>query len=431
MLLQSAYALVDLAFISRIGGKSVAALSISLQAFFIILAISQSIAAAALADVSQLYGAGKIQEARRAFTGYCLVGAGVGVAAAVMAYLTAPKYVSFFTHDQEVFRLGLGYFRISALTFFFQVQLIIFGHSVRASGDFNLPMKLMGLSVLVNLVLDPLLIFGIGPFPRLELDGAAWATVISQILTLCIYLTVLSRRSGERRLYWSNPEIGKALLLRILVRGVPAGMQFFLISVVTGLVLYGVKPHGATWTATAGAGFRVMQQMFLPMVALASAAAAITGQNFGAKQMGRVRKVALTALKGGIAYGCVVSLIMFFLGKELGLLFAKTDVDLESAKTYFQWSSPSTIAFAMTFVPSFVLQAAGRAVVSLSSAICRAALLAVGVLWLVPHLTLAPHWIFGLQSSTAWVEGILDVVLLFYFLRVWAKDSARPGDSAD
>lgn len=421
MLLQSTYALIDLAFVSRLGGKSVAGLAISLQAFFIILAISQSIATAALADVSQLYGAGKIPLARRAFAGYCLVGAGVGVVAAVLAYYTAPLYVSFFTNDAEVLKLGLSYFRIASLTFFLQVQLIIYGNGVRGSGEFTLPMKLMGLSVLTNLILDPLLIFGLGPFPRLELNGAAWATVISQLLALLVYLRVLTRRSGERRLYWCRPDIGKSLLLRILVRGLPAGMQFFLISVVTGLVLYGVKPHGATWTATAGAGFRVMQQMFLPMVALASASAAITGQNLGANKVDRVRDVALKALRWAIGYGCLVSLVLFFLGRNIGHLFADNPVDLDSAQVYFRWSAPSTIAFAMTFIPSFVLQASGRAVLSLMSALVRVGLLALGVLWLVPAYGLAPHWIFGMQTSTAWVEGIVDVTVLFYFLRALAK----------
>jgi putative MATE family efflux protein len=427
MLLQSAYAIVNLVFVSRLGPQPVAGLAISFQAFFIILAISQSIATSTLADVSQAFGAGRVNSARRAFSGYSVIGAIVGVASAIIAYLTAPHYVRFFTDDQEVYRLGLSYFEINALSFFLQVQLILYGNGLRGSGDFDLPMKLMGLSVGMNLILDPFLIFGIGPFPRLGLTGAAWATVIAQSLTLVIYARVLLRPRGELEIAWCRPELSRRLVASVLSRGLPAGMQFFLISAVMGIVLYGVKSHGASWTASAGGGFRVLQQTFLPMVALASAAAAITGQNFGARLPGRVREVVRRALRWGVIYSATIGLLLFVGARIAARIFAANAAEVDTAAVYFYWSAPTTVAFALTYVPTFVLQAAGQAIWPLLAAIIRVVGLALIVLLLVPAYSLPPEWIFGAQTITSWIEGAIDLGLVLSFVRrIQREPLARP-----
>lgn len=421
MMLQSAYALVDLAFVRQLGEKAVAGLAISFQAFFLILAIGQVVATAALAEISQHYGAKKIDSARVAFSTFCAIAVGLGLVAVVAAYLSAEAYVSTFTDDPQVLELGTGYFEINSLTFLLQLLLIVFGNGLRASGDFSTPMKLMALSVLTNAVLDPLLIFGIGPFPELGLDGAAWATVLAQSQTLVVYLIRLSRPRAANDLYWTRPVLTREVWWRLVFRGLPAGAQFFLISVILGLVLGAVKSEGAAWTAAAGGGFRVLQQLFLPLVALASAAAAISGQNLGARNYDRVWKVAKTALAWGLIYAAVIVAIVYWQSHTLGHVFAKGEEELRVATIWFQWSAPQLFGFAATYVPTFVLQAAGRAVLPLCSALARAAALS-GVLYLlIPNVDWPTEAIFGAATVTQLLEGLVDVVLLFVFLSSLGK----------
>ena len=426
MLLQSLYALVDLAFVGRLGGQAVAGLSISFQAFFIVLAISQAVATTAIAEVSQAWGAGKLDDGRSAFTMLCVVGLVVGLVAALAAYLSADLYVSLFAGDPEVHRLGLEYFRVTALSFLLQLLLLVFGNGLRGSGDFTTPMKFMALSVLINMVLDPLLIFGLGPFPRMGLAGAAWATVTAQAITNLAYLRRLSTTRDPRGLRFARPTSPRRLLGRILVRGLPASVQFLMMSAVVGMVLAAMKPHGASWTATAGGGFRVLQQSFLPMVALGSACAAIVGQNLGARQPARVARAIRTALTWAAGYALMLGIALFFLGRWAGHVFAKGQHDLDLAAVYFRWSAPALPAFAASIIPMFALQAAGRAVLPMLAALARVAALALLIFAVIVPLSASPVWVFGAATATAYVEAALALLIIARFARTLRDTLVRP-----
>ncbi len=411
--LQSVYALVDLAYVRQLGEASVAGLAVSFQAFFLVLAMAKVVGTTLLARVSQLYGRQEIAEARRVFTRYSVVAAIIGGVAAVAAFASAETYVSAFTEDPAAFGEGVAYFQVSAMTFLFQLLLVVFGDALRASGDFMTPVKIMLMGVIANLLLDPLLIFGLGPVPAMGIRGAALATVLSQILPLALYVRRFMANQGERELRWVAPGKDPKLLSELALRGLPAGLQFFLISAVLGLVMWKVKSHGPAWTAAAGGGFRVIQQAFLPIIALSSATSAIVGQNLGAGRSDRVRGAALGSLGTACAYGLLISVGLFFGGEKAGLLFIKDPTWLPVAVTYFHWSAWLGLSVALSILPTFVLQAAGQAVQPAASAVLRVALLGVLILWLPDS---RPEWVFGVTTITAMMEGVLDTGLLFRFL---------------
>jgi putative MATE family efflux protein len=412
MLLQSVYALVDLAFVARLGKEAVAGLSVCLQVFFVVLALGQVLAVTALAGISQAYGSGKLKEAWGLFSAFVLVSVGLGVLAAVGAFFGADTYVSWFTDDPETHRQGTIYFQINALTFFSQLLLIVIGNGFRASGDFITPVKLMVVGVLVNLVLDPLLIFGLGPFPRMEIAGAAWATVFSQCIVLVGYAVYLSRDRGERGIRLGTPAWSKSFFVHLVTRGLPAGAQFFLMSVVLGVVLVAMKPYGPLWTATAGGGFRLLQQAILPMVALGSSTAAIAGQNYGARFPGRIREVTAMARRWMLLYAVVFSVLLMWGGRIVGHLFADTPEGLDAAVLYFYWSAPQLLGFAVSFVPLFVLQALGHAVLPLVAALARMALLVILVFGIIGPRDLGPGLVFGAATVSTYLEAVLDRWLL-------------------
>lgn len=414
MSLQSVYALVDLGYVRQLGEASVAGLSVSFQAFFMVLAMGKVVGTTLLARVSQLYGRQDIEEARRVFTRYSIVGTLVGVVAAAAAWVGADAYVSAFTTDPAAHAEGLAYFRISAVTFLLQLLLIVFGDALRASGDFVTPVKLMVLSIVTNLVLDPLLIFGIGPFPELGIEGAAIATVVSQALAITLYTARFLRNQGERGLRWVSPGRDPRLLHELAVKGLPAGLQFFLLSGVLGIVLWKVGPHGPAWTASAGGGFRVVQQVFLPVVALSSAMSAIVGQNLGAGRSTRVRQAALGAMGVAVAYGLLTSVLLFVFSDKAGLFFIKDPEWLPVAVTYFDWSSWMSLTVALSIPPTFALQAAGRAIQPALAAVGRVGLLGVVVLLLPQD---QPALVFAAATGTAFLEGFLDTGLLLRFLQ--------------
>jgi putative MATE family efflux protein len=431
MLLQSAYALIDLYWVRFLGTASVAALSISLQAFFIILALAQMVAITAQAQISQNYGAGKLRHAHGLFSSFLLVATGIGLVAAVSAYLGADPYVRFFAPapadfapnsiDQleayEVISQGLVYFKINAITFCTQLVIIVLGNGYRGSGDFITPVKLMISAVLINLVLDPLLIFGLAGLPEMGLAGAAWATVIAQVFVLIGYTVFLLRPAqSERSIRLSRPILTRVFFFHLLKKGLPVGIQFALLPIFLGLILYAMKPFGASWTATAGGGFRVLQQTLLPMVALGHASAAIAGQCYGAGQIDRVSQASWVSSRWMLVYGLIFTLILFLAGRQIGLIFANTDEGLSLAQIYFLWSAPTVLAFSLSFVPSSVLQALSRPGLPLIASLARIIALTLLVLWLIPAMGLGPQWVFGASSATTFLEGGLSTWFMWRHL---------------
>lgn len=426
MLLQSVYAIVDLAWVKRLGEEAVAGLSINFQIFFVILALSQVIATTAMADMSQLWGKGEREGARGAFSSFLLVSLVLGVLTTGLAWLTADFYINAFTSDPAVAEQGLIYFKINALTFFSQLLLIVLGYGLRASGDFISPMVVMVISVLTNLALDPLLIFGIGEWEGMGIAGAAWATVAGQFLALLAYVFLLLRaRKDDLRMSFGVPRFSPDFFKQLMVRGLPAGTQYLLMSAMLGVVLYAMKPHGAAYTAAAGGGFRILQQSILPVVALASAAAAMSGQNMGAGAFDRVRLTSRTVLVWSVVYATVISGLFLLTPDLFASLFAQPE-EMPVARSYFVWSWPMVLGISLSMGPTMILQALKRPILPLIAAVFRLALIVVGVFaWLLPTQA-PPEWVFGLVAVTAIVEGAIGLGLLIWRLRLLPGDDPAP-----
>ncbi|MED5372794.1 MAG: MATE family efflux transporter [Myxococcota bacterium] len=417
MLLQSVYALVDLMWIKRLGEQAVAGLSINLQVFFIILSLSQVISTTAMADMSNLWGKGERDKARDAFASFLGVAVGLGLLTFGLAELGAEAYVHAFTDDPVVGQLGLEYFQVNAITFVLQLLLIVLGYGLRASGDFITPMLVMVASVLTNLVLDPLLIFGVGEWEGMGISGAAWATVVGQSVALTGYLGLLLRARGHAdQMSIGKPRYTWGFFQQLLVRGVPAGTQYLLMSVVMAMSLWAMKPHGAVYTATAGGGFRVLQQAILPVVALASAAAAMSGQNMGAGLPDRIRTTSRTTLSWSLVFTLLMCGAFLLFPRFFASLFAQPE-ELAVASQYFRWSAPMIVGLGLSMPPTMVLQALKQPWTPLSAAMGRVGILALLILlWLIPAQA-PPEWVFGAIAWTAFAEGLLGTGLLALRLR--------------
>ncbi len=425
MLMQTAYALVNLAFVRSLGDAAIGAIGIGHQAFFIILALGQMVGATARADVSQAFGRGDVLGARRRFTFYALVAAGVGLVAALGAFLGAEAYVGALTGDPATYRAGLDYFRASAPTFLFQLVVIVFAGSMRATGDFIVPMIIMVASVVLNAILDAVFIFGLGPIAPMGVAGAAWATVIAQGLSTVAYVVRLTRaRRHPRALAWAAPTGTRTAALRIVTRGLPAGLQFFAISAVTAMVLAGVKDLGVVWTGAASGGFRLAQQASLPIITLAMAVAAFAGQNVGARLGERVRRGAVIALRWGLLYGVVAGGLLALLATQIAPLGADSDDQVALVADYLRIAAPGFIATALVFVPAFVLQAAGHMVAPMFAALVRVAVIAVIIYGVRPLLGLGPAWIFASATVASFIEAAVALYFLRRFLR--GLPSAEP-----
>lgn len=313
MALQSTYALVDLYWVGRLGGASLAGLGISLNTFFIVLAMGMAVGVGALATISQTYGRGDRDGVTAYFIQVLWLVAGIGGVAWVVGLLLAEPFIGWFTADEAVHAQGVAYFRIYTAVFFSHLFLIAVGFCWRAVGDFLVPTMVVMLTLAVNMVLDPLLIFGWGPLPALGISGAAYATVASQFLGVALYAYMMVFHGGKHLLVLRRPlRPNFALQWRMLRIGLLSGLQTLFFAIGLMLVYRVVRPYGGDASASVGVGFRIIQAGILPVVAVGAAVASLVGQNHGGNRPDRVR----VALLWGLGYALCIDLV------EYGLLAA-------------------------------------------------------------------------------------------------------------
>jgi len=315
--LQSLYALVNLFFVGWLGGPAVAGLSISLNTFFIVLALGQSVGTGGLALLAQSYGRSERANVPVIFQQVVWLTLTMGVALWVAGFLAAGAFIRAFTQDPEVIREGVAFFRIYSATFLLQLVLMSFSYCYRAVGDFMTPTYIFGGGLLLNLALDPLLMFGLGPFPRMELVGAGYASVIAQGAGLLAYAwQLLGSRRGHLLVVRRPFTVNWAMQWRMLKIGAPSGVQYLLFSAMLMLTYRYVGPFGAAASAAVGIGFRIIQSAVMPCVAIGVAVASLVGQNYGARRMDRVK----SAIRWGLLYtvglgvfeACVLALAPHF-----------------------------------------------------------------------------------------------------------------------
>jgi Na+-driven multidrug efflux pump len=207
-----------------------------------------------------------------------------------------------------------------------------------------------------------------------------------------------------------RPRLDRDMARALLTRGLPSGLHFLLLSVARGAMLFAMKPFGASWTAAAGAGFRLLQQAILPIVATGNAAAAIAGQNAGAGRPARVRRVAVVAVGAALAWAAVAVAVAELAAPWLAARFVEGDPG--PAEIYLHRAAPSLLGFAVALPSTFVLQALKRPTLPLVAAVARVTLLGAVALAAGPGTGVTPEVVFVAFTAGAWLEAALDAVIL-------------------
>jgi putative MATE family efflux protein len=234
---------------------------------------------------------------------------------------------------------------------------------LRGAGDAKTPLYFMALSVGLDIVLNPVFIFGVGPLPPLGITGAALATLIAQTVSLAalVYYLYLRRHplvlhSGEQRLLRVDWTIASAMVRK----GIPMGLQIFVISFSAVLMVTLVNRFGVDTAAAYGAALQLWNYVQMPAFAVGMAVSAMAAQNVGAGQWQRVQKTA----KVGVGYALLVTatfiaLIEIFSGPALGLFLPQSTSALAIAEHLNRISAWSFLFFSVSMVLFGVVRATG------------------------------------------------------------------------
>lgn len=320
-----AFNLTDTYFVSRLGTVRIAALSFTFPVVLIVSSINLGIGIGTAASISKSVGENEKEKVKRLATDSLLLGFVISLIIISIGLLTIKPLFSLLGAQSDTMPYIQQYMSIWYLGVPFVVVPMIGNNAIRALGDTKTPSFVMLFAALMNIILDPLMIFGIGIFPELGVRGAALATVISRAMTFVFALYILIIR--EKVIIPRKVPLNAVLTSwkTILFIGVPSAIAKMIIPLGTGIITGIIAQYGSA--AVAGYGIATKIELFLVSIlrALTAIIPIFVGQNFGAKKFERIRQGFISSEKFSFLYSFALYAILFVVGRPIALLFTKDE----------------------------------------------------------------------------------------------------------
>jgi putative MATE family efflux protein len=316
--------LVDKYFVGRLGTNEQAVLGFVYPIVLIIGSIAQGIGAGATAVISRAIGQGKKDDVKRLTTDSLILGVLIVSVFMIAGLMTIDPLFTLLGANRKVLSLIKEYMQIWYIGTIFVVIPIVGNNAIRATGDTLTPSIVMLIAVLVNAIMDPMLIFGIGPFPKLGIAGAALSTVLARATTFTVALIILIFR--EKMITIRLKSIRSILhsWKKILYIGLPNAATRSIIPISTGIVTGLVASVGKE-PAVAGFGVATGIEFFSLSVvmALSVVLGPFVGQNLGANRLDRVQLGLKYSKTFALMWGAVTVIVFIFLAEPIASIFSK------------------------------------------------------------------------------------------------------------
>lgn len=389
---------------------------------FFLLGVVFGVAMAATILVGQCVGAGDWDRAKRVVGTSAAFFAAISLAVALAGFALAPQVLGWMRTPVDAQPYAIAYLRIIFLALPFMYFYTFLMMTLRGAGDSKTPFLFLLLSVALDITLNPLLIFGVGPLPRMGIAGSALATLIAQLTSLAALLAWLYRKRHPLLLHRGEAQylrIDREILRALVVKGVPMGMQMVVISSSALVMISLVNAYGSQTTAAFGAASQLWTYIQMPALAIGAAVSSMAAQNVGAQRWDRVARTAGVGVLFNFALtGTLVAIVYLFNRAALGIFLPHDAAGLATAQHLNAIVVWSFLFFGVSFVLFGVVRATGAVVPPL-------VMLFVS-LWLVriPFAELlqrrlgadAIWWSFPLGSLT-----LLVIAFLYYRYGGWRE----------
>jgi len=362
MVLESLFAVVDVFFVGQLGANAVATVGLTESVLSLVFAVGIGLSLSTTAMVARRIGEKDPEGGAVAGVQAILLGLMTSLAIGIPCFIYAPELLRLMGASPEIVATGSGYARI-ALGGSGAILMLFLNNAIfRGAGDAAIAMRLLWVSNLINLVLDPCLIFGLGPFPRLGVTGAALATFTGRTIGVGYQFYRLLRGSERIHILTRQVRVNIRVLLR-LVRVSLTGILQFAIAHTSwiGLVRI-VSIFGATALAGYTIAIRIVVFVILPSWGLSNAAATLVGQNLGAKRPDRAEQaVWRTGFYNMLFLGSVGVSFIFF-SVPIARLFTQDPAVIPLAATCLRIISYGNIGYAYGMVMLQAFNGAGDTV---------------------------------------------------------------------
>ena len=359
MVLESLFAVVDVLWVGRLGANAVATVGLTESLLALVFSIGIGLAMSTTAMVARRIGEKDPQDAAIAGAQAIFLGLLISLAIGIPSFIYAPQLLRLMGAPPEVIATGTGYARIALGGCGAIVMLFLNNAIFRGAGDAAIAMRLLWVSNILNLILDPCLIFGLGPFPRLGVTGAALATFTGRSLGVLYQFYRLMKGTDRVRIPPSLLRLNPRVMWRLIRVSLTGILQFAIANTSWIAMVRIVSVFGAAALAGYTIAIRIVIFIILPSWGLSNAAATLVGQNLGAGHPERAEQaVWRTGLYNMLFLG-LIGVVFIFTATPLVRLFTHDPAVVPLAASALRILSYGNIAYAYGMVMLQAFNGAG------------------------------------------------------------------------
>ena len=412
MLVNSLYNIVDSFFVAKISEDAMTALSLVYPVQNFINAVAIGFGVGINAVIAYHLGAGEPKKANAAATWGFVLSMIHGAVLLVGSIMIIPTFLRMFTSDAQVIDYGIRYARIAFAFSLVIAASLAFEKIFQSVGRMKVTMGGMLAGCVTNIILDPVLIFGIGPFPAMSIEGAALATGIGQVLTVVIYLVIYLARPLPVRMGRKYLIRETGLFRRLYSIGIPATLNLALPSLLISALNGILAMYGQIYVVILGIYYKLQTFLYLPVNGIVQGMRPIIGYNYGAKEHKRVKQIYRIALAISAAIMLAGTVVCLVAPGQLIGIYTTNPETISAGKTALRLISAGFIVSAVSVASSGALEGLGKGVPSFIISLFRYVVIIIPAAFLLSR-------IFGAVGvwNAFWIAETITAVIAFVIYR--------------
>ncbi len=439
-LLQVGYNFADTFWLGRYSTEALAAISLGFPLVYLFISLGLGLTVAGSVLVAQHTGAGQSEEAEYAASQTVVLTLLAGVALGLVGFSFVAELLQVFGAEPAVLALAIDYMEVISLGLPFLFGFTVFIALMRGAGDTVTPMLVMLGTVVLNVAIDPLLIFGVGPFPELGVEGAAVATVFSRGSAMAVGIWIMLRGSHGIQIHPRQMVPDPGYSRKLLRIGVPASVENTGRAISVNAVLVIVTLFSTSVVAAFGVGIRVFSMIFMPAIAIDRGVEAMTGQNIGAGREDRVVATNRFAAKTSFLILSALGVITFVFAPEIISVFDDSPAVVSEGATFLRWIAPTFGFVGLLRAYSGGFRGAGKTLTAAAIAVVLFGFIRLPIAYVASQgVVPLDLWFFGSPTPTGiWFAFAVSAVVAAVVAAGWfelgkwrgGNLTRRPDDSS-
>ncbi len=416
-LFQTLYNIVDTFYAGKISPEALSALSKSFPVYFIIIAASIGVTVAGTSLIGNSIGEKDENKVLNYFTHIIFFGIIISIFITIFGLNYSEKIFYIMGSTKEVSQFGLQYTDIIFYGSIIFILVVALNSLLHAEGDTKTYRNVLILSFFLNIILNPILIFGFLFIPPMGVKGIGIATLISQLLSLIIVLKKVLSNSRVKVLH-KEFFLPKFLYFKnIFFQSMPIFISICAYSIASAIIFIYVGQEGEFATAGYGAASRFEQVLFLPVLGINTAIISIISQNYGAMNFNRIRETYFTAIKYALFIMVLAAIAVFLLADIVTSVFSNNSEVIDYGKRYLRISALVLPAYPLFFISNGFFMALKKSENAMISNMIRNLVLPFSVFYLAKYLTADFNTFFWLWVVFNWSYSLMYLLVVLYYLR--------------